>query len=147
MNAPAGATIGSSTGVFAWTPAATGTFSFTVKVTDNGSPILTDTETITVTVASAARLAAEDGAGDQAGVKIALHPNPAVHTLFVTLETAAPVEGTAVLDASGRTHLLNPHLTRDQNHLEVNVSTLEPGLYLLRLHTAEGLHVRRFLKQ
>ncbi|MBD0258160.1 MAG: putative Ig domain-containing protein, partial [Cytophagales bacterium] len=107
VNAPAGATIGASTGVLAWTPAATGTFSLTVKVTDNGSPILTDTETITVSVTSAARLAAEDGAGDQADVKISLHPNPAAHTLYVALETAAPVEGTAVVDASGRTHLLN----------------------------------------
>ncbi|MBD0258161.1 MAG: T9SS type A sorting domain-containing protein, partial [Cytophagales bacterium] len=86
-------------------------------------------------------------AGDQADVKISLHPNPAAHTLYVALETAAPVEGTAVVDASGRTHLLNGYQTRDQNHLEVNVSTLEPGLYLLRLHTAQGLHVRRFLKQ
>jgi uncharacterized repeat protein (TIGR03803 family) len=147
VNAPAGATIGANTGTFAWTPAATGTFSFTVKVADNGSPLLTDTETITVSVTSAARLAAEDGAGDEAEVQISLHPNPAAQTLYVDLATAAPVEGTAVLDASGRTHLLNTHRVRDQNHLELNVSTLEPGLYLLRLHTAQGLHVRRFLKQ
>jgi uncharacterized repeat protein (TIGR03803 family) len=147
VNAPAGASIGASTGVFAWPPAATGTFTFTVKVADNGSPILTDTETITVTVTSAARLAAQDESGDGAEVKISLHPNPAAHTLYVGLETAAKVEGTAVLDASGRTHLLNTHRVRDENHLELNVSALEPGLYLLRLHTAQGLHVRRFLKQ
>jgi uncharacterized repeat protein (TIGR03803 family) len=146
-SAPAGATIGAGTGVFSWTPAATGTFTFTVRVADNGSPILSDTETITVTVTSAARMAAEAETGFEADVQITLHPNPAAETLFVTLASAAPVEGTAVLDASGRTHQLNTHRVRDEKHLEVNVSDLEPGLYLLRLHTAGGVHTRRFLKQ
>ena len=50
---PSGATIGASTGAFSWTPAATGTFTFKVRVTDNGSPILYDEETITVTVTAA----------------------------------------------------------------------------------------------
>ncbi|GGC10417.1 CBM96 family carbohydrate-binding protein [Dyadobacter sediminis] len=50
VNAPAGAVINASTGAFSWTPAAAGSFSFTVKVTDNGSPALSDEETITVTV-------------------------------------------------------------------------------------------------
>jgi uncharacterized repeat protein (TIGR03803 family) len=148
-NAPAGATIGGGTGVFTWTPAATGTFSFTVKVTDNGSPIGSDTETITVTVtgAVAGRLAAEAGESFEADVQMTLHPNPAVEMLVITLASATPVEGTAVLDASGRTHLVDTHRVRDGKHLEVNVSALEPGLYLLRLHTAGGVHTRRFLKQ
>jgi hypothetical protein len=148
-NAPAGATIGAGTGIFAWTPTATGTFTFTVKVADNGSPILSDTETITVTVTSAvaARLAAEEETGFEADVQVTLHPNPAAETLFITLASATPVEGTAVFDASGRTHLLDAHRVRDEKHLEVNVSALEPGLYLLRLHTVAGVHTRRFLKQ
>ncbi|HET9252233.1 MAG TPA: putative Ig domain-containing protein, partial [Candidatus Eisenbacteria bacterium] len=49
--APAGATIGASTGNFSWTPSATGSFPVTVIVTDNGSPNLNDSETITITVA------------------------------------------------------------------------------------------------
>ncbi|WP_171036587.1 malectin domain-containing carbohydrate-binding protein [Dyadobacter sediminis] len=52
IKAPAGATIDAATGVFTWTPAATGTFIFTVKVTDNGSPALSDVEDITVTVSN-----------------------------------------------------------------------------------------------
>src|SRR5439155_802840 len=51
--APAGATINGSTGAFTWTPAEAqgpGTFPITVRVTDNGSPPLSDFETITVTV-------------------------------------------------------------------------------------------------
>jgi len=51
--APTGATINPSSGLFTWTPGATitpGDFVFTVIVTDNGSPSLSDQEQITVTV-------------------------------------------------------------------------------------------------
>src|SRR5436190_7366246 len=51
--APAGATIGASTGAFSWTPTeAQGPAStpITVRVTDNGSPVLSGAEAITVTV-------------------------------------------------------------------------------------------------
>jgi PKD domain-containing protein/putative Ig domain-containing protein len=48
--APPGATIGASTGVFSWTPQSGGAFAFTIRVTDNGSPPLSDSETITIIV-------------------------------------------------------------------------------------------------
>jgi hypothetical protein len=50
VNAPAGATIGAGTGAFNWTPATAGTYTFTVRVTDNGVPAASDEETITVQV-------------------------------------------------------------------------------------------------
>ncbi|MBI4301530.1 MAG: putative Ig domain-containing protein [Chloroflexi bacterium] len=50
VGAPAGASINGSTGVFSWTPTDNGSFTFTVKVCDNGSPVLCDEEAITVTV-------------------------------------------------------------------------------------------------
>ncbi|HEX8530731.1 MAG TPA: malectin domain-containing carbohydrate-binding protein, partial [Cytophagales bacterium] len=50
VDAPAGATIGSATGVFTWTPTASGTFSCTVRVTDNAYGQNTDEERITLTV-------------------------------------------------------------------------------------------------
>ncbi len=52
--APSGASI-SSAGAFSWTPngaVVPGDYSITVRVTDNGSPALSDFETITVTVSS-----------------------------------------------------------------------------------------------
>jgi hypothetical protein len=58
VNAPAGAAINATTGAFSWTPGETqgpGSYSFTVKVTDNGSPVLSDQETITVTVSESNR--------------------------------------------------------------------------------------------
>jgi hypothetical protein len=50
IGAPSGATINASTGAFNWTPSSTGNFTFKVRVTDNGSPVLFDEEQITVTV-------------------------------------------------------------------------------------------------
>ncbi len=53
VNAPSGASIDSSTGVFTWTPTAAqgpNAYTFTVVVTDNGSPAKSDQEEITVTV-------------------------------------------------------------------------------------------------
>jgi hypothetical protein len=52
-NAPAGAVIGSATGIFQWTTSdsfANTTNPITVKVTDNGTPPLSDSKTFTVTV-------------------------------------------------------------------------------------------------
>ena len=47
-----GATMGSSTGVFKWTPKKNqlGVFNFTARVADNGSPVLTDSKSFTITV-------------------------------------------------------------------------------------------------
>ena len=52
MGAPTGAVIDGSTGAFTWTPteAQVGEHTFTVKVCDDGSPVLCDEEEITVTV-------------------------------------------------------------------------------------------------
>ena len=51
VGAPAGASI-SDAGAFSWTPTSgqIGSYTFTVKVVDNGSPSLSDQETITVVV-------------------------------------------------------------------------------------------------
>ncbi|MDB6026556.1 MAG: hypothetical protein JWM68_2779, partial [Verrucomicrobiales bacterium] len=51
--APAGASINASTGAFTWTPSESqggNTYPITVRVTDNGSPVASDSETISVTV-------------------------------------------------------------------------------------------------
>jgi hypothetical protein len=52
--APAGATIHPTSGVFSWTPGAAqgpGTYTVTVRVTDNGSPSMSDTKAFTIIVA------------------------------------------------------------------------------------------------
>ena len=52
VGAPEGATINPTTGEFSWTPSAAqlGSFSFTVRATDNGTPSLSDGKPITVNV-------------------------------------------------------------------------------------------------
>ena len=57
VGAPAGAVIDPDTGEFTWTPDGTveaGLYPFTVRVTDDGVPARTDTQTISITVADAA---------------------------------------------------------------------------------------------
>ena len=58
--APAGATIGPTNGVLVWTPSnsQTGTNNFTVRVTDNGLPNLSDAKTFSVEVVTAPLLLA-----------------------------------------------------------------------------------------
>ena len=54
VGAPAGANIDAQSGAFTWTPTEAqgpGSFTFSVRVADNGNPILTDEESITVVVA------------------------------------------------------------------------------------------------
>lgn len=55
VSGPAGATIDPVNGVFRWTPGSdqTGIFSATVKVSDNGSPPMSDTKTISILVVGA----------------------------------------------------------------------------------------------
>src|SRR5262249_4245568 len=51
--APTGASIDPATGVFTWTPSEAqgpATYAVTIRVTDNGSPVLDDSESFTITV-------------------------------------------------------------------------------------------------
>lgn len=65
LDAPAGASIDPTTGVFSWTPSISqgpGDYTFRVRVTDNGDPGLADIEIITVTVLANQAPIAQDGA-------------------------------------------------------------------------------------
>ncbi|MGA7886589.1 MAG: putative Ig domain-containing protein, partial [Acidobacteriaceae bacterium] len=53
-NLPTGLTIGSSTGVISGIPTASGTYNFTLKVADSGSPALTATAQFSIAIAPAA---------------------------------------------------------------------------------------------
>ncbi|MCI0683106.1 MAG: cadherin-like domain-containing protein, partial [Gemmataceae bacterium] len=61
VGAPTGAAIDAATGVFSWTPGFDddGTFTFTVRVTDNGNPNLYDDETVSITTTAAGIVAGD----------------------------------------------------------------------------------------
>ncbi len=63
---PAGASIGSTNGIFTWLPSASqiGSNFFTVRLTDNGTPNLANTKTFTVTVVAKPMLQVESGPGN-----------------------------------------------------------------------------------
>lgn len=54
--APSGATLDATSGVFSWTPAATGTNTVAIRVVDNGTPALSATQSVTIVVSSVIRI-------------------------------------------------------------------------------------------
>jgi hypothetical protein len=83
VNAPAGASIDASTGAFCWTPATTGTYNFSIRVTDNGSPVLSASETVTVAVASPAMARFAASTEGEEELTVSLYPNPVIDKLTV----------------------------------------------------------------
>jgi len=49
-NLPSGATLNASTGLFQWTPGQTGTYKVTFTATDNGTPAMSSSQTVNITV-------------------------------------------------------------------------------------------------
>lgn len=153
---PAGAVINATTGVITWTPAATGTFTFKVRVTDNGSPVLYDEETITVTVTAtlAAREAEEKTAlsnpdeitaGELTGK---LYPNPVTGTkCTIVLNEDFRQLNTSVLDIKGTTIFINKHRITGNRQLELNLSGLPAGQYVVLVQTDTGKKTFRLVKQ
>jgi hypothetical protein len=119
QNEPANASINSGTGEFSWTPVAgdIGTHTFKVKVTDNGTPALSDEEDITVTVNPVQyNLTASSGGNGT----VTVNPNQTTFNsgASVTLE-AKPAAGYIFSswsgDASGSTNPLSVTMSSDKN--------------------------------
>jgi Putative Ig domain/RTX calcium-binding nonapeptide repeat (4 copies)/PKD domain len=106
---PAGASIDATTGMFTWTPTEAqgpGTYSITVRVTDNGSPALSDTRTFSVTVNEVNKPPVLTAIADQtvdeevllSFTATATDPDIAANTLSFSLDPGAP--GGASIDAT-----------------------------------------------
>ncbi|MFT3704905.1 MAG: Ig-like domain-containing protein [Agriterribacter sp.] len=153
---PSGAAINATSGVFTWTPAATGTFTFKVRVTDNGSPVLYDEETITVTV-TATLTARETGeetklstpADSIVNVPVEkLYPNPVSGVkCTIALNEDIGQLNTSVMDIKGTCILLNKHRITGTRQLELNLSGLPVGQYIVLVQTGTGKKTFRFIKQ
>jgi ELWxxDGT repeat protein len=128
------------------------TETFRVTVTDGilnlgfvrGSADLPLVSAIEVTPAT---VAARTATGEAGGETIRLYPNPARATLTVTLPfPAARVTGSTVATAAGRELLRDGHRPKGEYELEIPVGHLDAGLYLLRIQSATGRQVLRFVK-
>src|SRR5205814_1912772 len=109
--APPGASINANSGVFLWTPTEAqgpGIYSVTVRVTDNGSPALGDSETISITVNevnSAPSLAFIGNQTVNEGntltfTAVASDPDVPANTLAFSLDPGAPT-GASINTANG----------------------------------------------
>ncbi|MBI2954328.1 MAG: tandem-95 repeat protein, partial [Chloroflexi bacterium] len=109
--APTGTTIDSSTGAFTWMPTetqGTGAYSITVRVTDNGTPNMSATETITVIVGEVNRPPVLAAIGDRSideGLDLlftatATDPDVPGNTLMFSLDAGAP-DGASIDGSTG----------------------------------------------
>ncbi len=101
VSAPAGASINPTTGIFSWIPTEVqgpGIYPVTVRVTDDGTPVMNDFEMIEVTVREVNQAPVLDPIGDQTGqtgVPVTLTATAAdadilANTLTFTLDPGAP---------------------------------------------------------
>lgn len=159
IGAPSGATITSSTGTFSWTPLATGTYTFKVRVTDNGSPVLYDEEQITVTVSTTLTAARElsETASDTTVQSIAnnttrqplearIYPNPVKDKFIIAFNKPVDRVATIVTDVRGATLQFKNQQLFKVNKIEMNVSDLKPGLYFIQVQTEFGKEILKFIK-
>jgi uncharacterized repeat protein (TIGR03803 family) len=154
IGAPTGATISATTGQFAWTPVATGTFTFKVRVTDNGSPILYSEQSVTVTVTATAlmistatnQLTVAKAAEEETSVA-SLFPNPVVSSFTLRLNQQATDITLRIIDAKGAV-VQQQQFNGVAQQLQVNAATLKPGSYMVTINTKNGMQLSLpFIKQ
>jgi uncharacterized repeat protein (TIGR03803 family) len=151
LTPPAGALINATTGTFTWTPATAGKFSVKVRVTDNGSPTLYDEETVVVTVANPPTgLASGSGAMTKTGIvhTNTLYPNPVSGgQCSIVLEENFEHVNTIITDTKGTEVLRNIHSIAGGNRLDLDVTKLRPGIYIVQVRTENSQQSFRFIKQ
>jgi ELWxxDGT repeat protein len=92
-----------------------------------------------------AHLASEGKAPETFGV--VLYPNPAFTLLTIGLAEASKIKATSIRDATGRALLINAHQTVDQHRLQVDITSLKPGLYMMQVQFSKENMVIKFLKR
>lgn len=134
--APAGAAIDASTGVFSWTPTEAqgpGSYPVTIRVTDNGTPVLDGFETIQITVNevnSAPVLAGignktVDALGTVSFTATATDSDLPANTLTYSLDSGAPAG--ASIDASSGMFSWTPTLAQAPGAYDITVRARDNG--------------------
>jgi uncharacterized repeat protein (TIGR03803 family) len=146
INAPAGASINATTGVFTWTPTTSGSYSLTVRVTDNGSPALYDEEQITVTATNSFVASTEQTQSATVQAKAMLYPNPVVDKFYISLNEPSDEVIVRLINISGAVISTDQYNLSGKNQLELNASQLQRGIYMIELQTKQGKQTLRFIK-
>jgi uncharacterized repeat protein (TIGR03803 family) len=147
INAPAGASINATTGVFTWTPTVTGNFTFKVRVTDNSSGALFDEETITVSVtATLARDGVFSNSTEPEILQASIYPNPVSNNLTVMFNSYITHVSATIMDVRGSTIRKSELQLNGKNRIELDVATLQPGTYFILLQTINGVQTSKFIK-
>jgi uncharacterized repeat protein (TIGR03803 family) len=147
VNAPAGAKINTTSGVFTWTPSTTGSYTLKVRVTDDGNPPLFAERTVKVTVTNTAL---GTNVAENVTAKIAgpvLYPNPVQNKLTLVMENLPARFNIVIADAKGSIISSQAYQQmRAKNQLEIDVSKLPAGVYFLRLSSGREVKNLRFVK-
>jgi hypothetical protein len=152
IGAPAGATINASTGLFAWTPSVTGTFTFKVRVTDNGSPILFSEQTVTVTVTATALTSMTEAnltaakQAEEVQAEAALFPNPVASSFTINLRNQVNNARVTIMDVKGAT-VYSKTFNGVAQQLRVQVLQLKPGAYTALVQADGVVQTLPFVKQ
>lgn len=150
---PSGAVINPTTGAFSWTPSATGTFTFKVRVTDNGSPVLYDEETITVTVTASALVTVSSNAMQAIRPEekdviadASMYPNPVVSSFTLAWKQPVGLVKLVIVDAKGMV-MYSKQYKSNGNQLQVTDAQLTPGAYVAMLQIGNTTQALKFIKQ
>jgi uncharacterized repeat protein (TIGR03803 family) len=149
IDAPVGATIVGTTGIFTWTPSTAGVFKFKVRVTDNGLPALFDEEEITVTV-SAARPASGSQPGKSSEENLTrslvVYPNPVSNKCIVKFDGAFSSISTKMYDMKGA--LVRAWSARiiGKGSLELDMTGITQGQYILQFNDGKKQWVVKLVK-
>jgi hypothetical protein len=134
--APVGASINPSSGVFNWTPSEAqgpGVYPVTIRVTDSGSPVLSDAETISITVSETNAAPVLDPIGNKAVAEGALVTFTATaddadiptQTLTYTIDAGAPAG--AVINATNGIFNWTPSEAQGPGTYPVTVRVTDNG--------------------
>ncbi len=77
---------------------------------------------------------------------IMLYPNPVGNTLSIKNNSNVKINSLQVYDLHGRV-VINNTISNTQDSLEINTSNLQTSVYIIKIKTATGVIVKRFVKQ
>ncbi len=149
IGAPSGAVINATTGAFSWKPTATGSFTFKVRVTDNGTPALYDEEAITVTVKAAAATALRAISEEQPAeteINAVVFPNPATSLIQLKINTALDDAIISIIDMKGVVLSKTKQRADGKNNIQLNVSNLRAGNYFIQIQSKNVAKAIQFTK-